>query len=591
MRSALLPLLLLLLSGLYAQTSIRRINLIPSGPYLESHGRVVCCDGDHDSLPELVFGAGTILPENPLRLEIWEHRPVNRFELVYADTGGWPPRPGITSGRFRPWDAGDIDRDGLTDLVGHNEDWTQSTDSMYNLLTIYESRTTCTYPDSLSWSFRWGTNETHVSSVYLTPDLDRDSSWEIANGTGDTTIGLGIWENRGNNHNELAWHSPWFPCYFLTFGDFDGDGAMEFTGGQYPVTVARCVGDDTYEIVYRDSLYLPNGSDVFSGDVNGDGKPEFLVGYRVVPNNTFYLYLWEGVGVNSYRRVLVDQKTYPTTYGTERASKCGDIDGDGVDEIAWATPQYLYLYKATGPDQFEQIWEWRSDHGLPECMLVNVYDVNHDGYDEIMAGGSGKVSVFAIEAVRVLQPNGRENWQAGETRAVRWQVFTPPRCDSLSVWFTPDNGRTLEPIAHGLPPSPDSIPWWVPDVISDSCRIRVVAYGPGAQIDESDECFRILPAGAEETPGEPVFTTGLTGISPQPVVSDAMVRFELAAPGLVRLSVLDATGRTKATLADEALAPGVHTRLWPARALPAGVYFLEFRTPGCRETRKVVLAK
>jgi len=81
-------------AGLSA-ASMRRIAQIRSGPYGSPDGRVVCCDSDHDSMPELIFHTGTIRPADPLRLEVWEHMGWNRFSLVYADTGAYPEPPGI----------------------------------------------------------------------------------------------------------------------------------------------------------------------------------------------------------------------------------------------------------------------------------------------------------------------------------------------------------------------------------------------------------------------------------------------------------------------------------------------------------------
>jgi hypothetical protein len=68
----------------------------------------------------------------------------------------------------------------------------------------------------------------------------------------DDTINLGIWENTGDNQNELVWHSL-TTHGFSTFGDFDGDGRQEFVAASGPVFVMKCTGDDQYELVYADT--------------------------------------------------------------------------------------------------------------------------------------------------------------------------------------------------------------------------------------------------------------------------------------------------------------------------------------------------
>jgi len=588
-----LTILVLLTAALSAQLQLKKIALLPSGIIGAGYGRLVCFDTDHNGLKEIILATGTTLPSNPFRWQIWEYRPVDRFELVFADTGAYPAPPGITDGNFRPCDAGDIDRDGLTDLAGANDDWIQPGSAFYKLLATYESPTHSSYPNSLSWSFRWGMNPREPIPLHLRNDLDGDTSCELVASVSDSSISLGVWENVSDNQNELVWHSLTAPGN-NAFGDFDGDGRNEFATGWYPVSVFECTGDNKYELVYQDTNTPPNGYDVFSGDASGDGKPEFFVGFWTYLSQRFDLYMWQATVINTYRRVFVDQKSY-VSLGTSMASKCGDIDGDGVGEIVWATPKYLYIYKMTGPDQFQQVWQWQQDNGSDEGIYVTIADVNNDGYSEIIASGGGldaRTSIFEIEAVRVLQPNGGEAYVSGENRHIKWLTFTPPRCDSLSVWFTPDNGRTFDLLAHGLPPSTDSIPWHVPDLTSDSCKIRVIAYGPGAQIDESDSVFSITSTGQSGNAGPPVYEPKLLGAFPNPLATSTRIQFQLSRQSQVNLRICDVSGRTVATLADGVLKPGIYRRDWEvAPTVPNGIYFLDFTAGAYRTTRKLVIAR
>jgi hypothetical protein len=249
----------------------------------------------------------------------------------------------------------------------------------------------------------------------------------------------------------------------------------------------------------------------------------------------------------------------------------------------------------TGPDQFQQIWQWEQGNA-GDGIFVTLADVNDDGYDDIVVcdgGNHAKTSIFEIEAVRVLQPNGGETYLPGEDRYIKWQVFTPPRCDSLSVLFTPDNGRTLDLLAHGLPPNADSILWHVPDLTSDSCKIRVIAYGPGAQADESDSVFSIISTGLSGNPGPPVYETKLIGAFPNPLTHSTTIKFQIGVGGgPISLRICDVSGRTVAVLVDGVVKPGVYHRDWEvAPTVPNGVYFIRMETPDCRETEKVILTR
>jgi len=143
----------------FAATSMKRVVLIPSGPDASAQGLVVLCDSDHDSMAEMMFQTGTIHHYDPMRNEVWEHQGWNRFSLVFADTGEYPRPPGITTGNAIPFAAGDIDEDGLTDVVCITiAPDSARPDTAYDILMTLESPDSFSFPCSLSWYYRCGNN-------------------------------------------------------------------------------------------------------------------------------------------------------------------------------------------------------------------------------------------------------------------------------------------------------------------------------------------------------------------------------------------------------------------------------------------------
>ncbi|MCX8015647.1 MAG: VCBS repeat-containing protein, partial [candidate division WOR-3 bacterium] len=452
---------------------------------------------------------------------------MNRYELVFADTGAYPYPPGITTGNFRPYDVGDIDGDSLTDLVGPN---VERRDSTFYLVTTQESPNYTYYPSFLSWWFRTS-NSAPGYTYYFTSDLDHDEKKEILTFVKTDSIRLTLIENVSNNQNIPVWRRfTYGPSY--AFGDFDQDSLRDFVtanlGSSGEIYFFENTGNDQYERFCIDTVYLPNGTDVFSGqDLDGDGKPEFFVAFYSYGTGAFYLYMWEAIGNNTYQRTLVDQKTITVSYSTERKSECGDLDGDGIEELVWTTPTRLFVYKATGNNQFQQVWQWNNDHGgqIPSTK-VNISDMNNNGYNEIVVSGNNKTSILELEAVRLLRPNGGENFSPNSQQLIRWQTFYPPRCDSLFLFYSIDNGRTYIPIASGISGSDTSYLWTVPNVSSDSCKVRIIAYGPGWQYDESDAVFRIATTGIDEHyPLDAKRTTLI--VSPNPAKFKISIRYTL----------------------------------------------------------------
>ncbi len=570
----------------YGQLTIKRVFFLQSGQYTGSSGIPICCDSDHNGRNEIIFQTAI-----PTRWEVWEHYLMNQYKLMFADTGAYPGPPGITTGNLRPYDVGDVDIDSLTDLVGPNIDESVNHDTGYNVVSTQESPNYSNYPSSLTWWYRHSYNRPQAPPFYFPCDLDHDNHKEIVflSETGITYI----FENSINNHNDSVWSQFQVGAWSFAFDDFDLDSLKNFAttdlGSSGRVSVYENIGDNQYERTYQDTVHLPNGIDVFSGnDLDGDGKPEFFVAFYSYGNSTFYLYMWEAIDNNTYQRTLVDQKTIAVGYSTGRRSKCGDLDGDGIEELVWATPTKLYVYKATGNNQFQQVWQWNQDHGINECLIVNIYDMNKNGYNEIVVGGSGKTSIFEVEAVRLLRPNGGEVFQDSTQELIRWQKFYPPRCDSLSLFYTTDNGRTYLPLASCLPASDTSFLWTVPSVNSDSCKIKIIAYGPGWQYDESDGVFSISSTGIEEY--SPLSALRYS-LKVERRINPTATIFSIPSFQRVNLKLYDINGRLIKSLVNETKEAGIYKIDLNTKSLPSGVYLIYLDTESKRIIERIVIVK
>jgi hypothetical protein len=277
----------------------------------------------------------------------------------------------------------------------------------------------------------------------------------------------------------------------------------------------------------------------------------------------------------------------------ERTSVCADFDGDGVQEVAWSCCTHVRGLKATGPHTFEHIFYWWYDHGDRYTSLCNAADYNRNGYDELYVGGDHMTSVLEVEAVRVMLPNGGE-YEAGDTCLICWQVFEPPRCDSVSLFLLTDTlvpeGEwfwDIDTIVTGLAPDDTVYPWTVPDTVLDAAWILAIAYGPGWQFDCSDHPFSIIPSGMVErswqvTPG-PV---------PEPTIVGGVLVWGATTPSLRNVGdialqsgakLLDASGRVVMDLK-----PGPND----IRHVAPGVYFVRSADSGERSAvRKVIIQR
>jgi hypothetical protein len=545
---------------------MRRLARAPFGP---SGDRIVCCDSDHDSLPEMIFHTGSTRPGDPMRIEFWEHQGWNRFRLVCVD-----------SGAIRlPYSAGDVDGDGLTDLLCRGEERSTPDSLFWTVLTL-ESPDSFSYPYSLSWHDRW--NADWYAGIFLLPAADEDSQSAFI-------CGGRIWGNVGNNQNEVKWTGS-LGGWNFALRDLDGDGRNDIGTGWWGAEVWECTGDYQYERVWQDTFRLGNGDDVSStGDIDGDGRPEFYEAFNYAPRDVSYLCMYESdtAREHTFTRTLVDSISGPCA-----SSASGDLDGDGVDECIWTTLAGIRVYKAVGDNDLLQVWEWGNDH-IRNAPAATVYDVNSDGYNELLFAGTFVTSIFEVDAIDLVFPN-HGTYDAGDTVPIRWKTNRPPRCDSLSLLLRRDSLWNLDTMAHGLPATDTLYRWVVPASAPDTGRVVVIAYGPGWQFDMSDSAITFIGGGvAEGTRNIPLRWS--LSVSPNPARGAFTVSYDV--PGLgakapvFALGIYDAGGRLVRSLTDGEVPPGRYDTRLPSGSLPAGVYFLCLDASGSRSVNKVVVAR
>jgi hypothetical protein len=86
---------------------------------------------------------------------------------------------------------------------------------------------------------------------------------------------------------------------------------------------------------------------------------------------------------------------------------------------------------------------------------------------------------------------------------------------------------------------------------------------------------------------------GVTLVTGYPNPFNAMAVFSISIPqsSIINLTIYDLVGREVATLVNEWLAPGEHTRQWDAAGMPSGVYFYRLNAGSFVQTKKLVLLR
>lgn len=112
-------------------------------------------------------------------------------------------------------------------------------------------------------------------------------------------------------------------------------------------------------------------------DADADGKP----GIFARDDATNAILVYESVGDNNYRNVAVLENPTFGNNGLSANFATGDFDGDGqVEILAGDKDSDIFLYEATGDNQYRQTWTWTLPEGVPQLFASG--DMDGDGKAE-----------------------------------------------------------------------------------------------------------------------------------------------------------------------------------------------------------------
>jgi hypothetical protein len=377
------------------QIQMVRIATVPAAWAIMSHPEGL--DLDHDGQREFVIRHG--VPGSGL-FEFFESSGDNTFVLTHSlDLSG-------TKDSFYPGDVGDMDGDGLADFLAFGSDYVGVPVSKY-LIQMYESDTPNTYPTLKTWEIDngkgWPTSTRFA-------DTDGDGAQEIiVGGQSGSVRRVMILEKKRDESYEQTYYQefPQVPQSMEIANDLDGDGHKEIlfggiVSGAGKVYVIENTGDDTYGVVWTGDLNYTDGQAVNiqflvdGGDLDGDGKAEFLAGgFKTIGlggPGLAVLFVLEAVSDNQFA-VVTTLSRFMGSLEARATGNVGDVDGDGRKEIVFGSGTGVSIYRNTGDNEWHAAWS--GAEGSLSSIVVGDHD--RDGKDEIIFRDSEFTGVWEID--------------------------------------------------------------------------------------------------------------------------------------------------------------------------------------------------
>ena len=202
-------------------------------------------------------------------------------------------------------------------------------------------------------------------------------------------------------------------------------------------------------------------------------------------------------------------------------------------------------------------------------------------------------------SVGVTAPNGGESWIGGAVHNITWSQTGNGVRDS--IYYSTDAGSSWTGVTYfATPPAPLQYAWTVPSTPTTQARVKIVTWNvDGGRVeDASDVNFIIEPMTGIAEPESNVLPLafGLYQSYPNPLASDAQIRYGLPRLAQVDLRVYDVAGTLVRRLVDETQAAGYRSVYWNGsddrgRRVAPGVYYCRFKAGGFLATQKLVVRR
>ena len=200
-------------------------------------------------------------------------------------------------------------------------------------------------------------------------------------------------------------------------GDIDGDGRDEVVLGLGPVDGDPSIPCGWFELLDDDYSHLAWGRINWSsynsangeswpacGDVDGDGRDEIIIGLGSGGRGNFEVFEYSAGSLAHAAWVKVNWSSYNNANGETRPA-CGDVDGDGRDEViiglGSASGGYLEVFDDATAGYSHLAWPrvlWAAYNSANGETRPACGDVDGDGRDEIVVGlgqgAEGYLEVF-----------------------------------------------------------------------------------------------------------------------------------------------------------------------------------------------------
>ena len=342
----------------------------------------------------------------------------------------------------RIWTTADTDNDGLIELLCNETDTT----------FLLEQSKVGEYPNKKIWNLKgiWGG---------IIVDADLDGIPEIFS-RHDTSNSIWVHEYSSNSNYRLVAKLlnttdgiNTIGTRFAT-GDHDGDGRIEIVAGDVDgdIYIYENRSDNQYNLSWSSKINEGIPQLFASGDLDGDRKPEFVIGSKVwttqfdLPRQHWFIAIYSSNGNNSYIRVW--EQRIRELRDTDSGITIADVNNDGLNELSIAVSPNMYLIRYDGLT-YRPIWH----HPASQTFNPIVADLDNDNLNELIFNSDDILnsyrSIDSIGKVEFISPPWNIIARPVDENTIRlnWQSSDNTK---YHIIFRGDTKDSLKPIRRDV---------------------------------------------------------------------------------------------------------------------------------------------
>ncbi|HET6656240.1 MAG TPA: FG-GAP-like repeat-containing protein, partial [Gammaproteobacteria bacterium] len=235
-------------------------------------------------------------------------------------------------------------------------------------------------------------------------DVDGDGNDDVLVPTDNGTLYAWLGDGAGGFASPVTSSAASGTINDIAIGDINSDGNPDAVLAAWGANKAQiCEGDGTGKFNCSGSVAVPQSYGVALADLNDDGNADLVVssGYDTGSDYVTAVYLGDGAG--TFTPAVGLATTTVTSDGTPRYDAprgiaVGDLNGDGKpDLVVGTTGATAYLFEGKGDGSFgvgTAITTDLSRSGHPRAVALG--DVNSDGTLDVIAGNNHEATVAVV---------------------------------------------------------------------------------------------------------------------------------------------------------------------------------------------------